>query len=367
MTAHVLWPRDPMVVRDGRPNQGRSESATLAFPWPGTVAGVVRTRVGSDADGRFTATDLDALRRIAVRGPLLTDGRSLYVPAPRDAVALRDRPTALFRARPLPPRADVLVDGEAPERLVGFAAGALPEGKPAALPAWWRWDDALTWLTDPGSLHRDGLEGRAIRALPLERRVHVKLTADRVAEDAMLFETEGIRFVRDDRAPLGIFLDAEGADARRGLGAFAGERRLVQWEAAGDLALPGLPDVLRAHLGAAGERVRVRVVLLTPAHFTAGSQPSFAGDSPLQSRDGVTVTPVASIVPRPETVSGWDFATNQPKGTRRLVAAGSVWWIELKGPAAARVAWAEGVWMRNVSDGAQDRRDGYGLAALGVG
>lgn len=373
MSAWVLWPRDPLVVRDGRPNQGRSESATLAFPWPGTVAGVMRTRAGSDAGGRFVASDLARLRGLGVRGPLLTDGASLYVPAPRDAVAVRGVTDRLFALHPLKDTEGAVFDDGAPDTVVGFDAREVPEGKPEALPAWWSWEVFAAWLGDPATLTRKKLDAASVRALPRERRVHVKLNAEGVAEDAMLFETEGLRLTRVDEAhplggatPFGLFVDA-GAEAsvRVGHGAFAGERRLVVWEPA-SVKLPTMPDTLQAHLSRSVDRVCVRVLLLTPACFDAGSQPSCAAGTPLASHHDVETRIVASIVPRPETVSGWDFETQRPKGTRRLVAAGSVYWIELKGAPAARLAWTEEVWMRNVSDALQDRLDGYGLAALGV-
>lgn len=373
MSAWLLWPRDPLVVRDGRPNQGRSESATLAFPWPGTVAGVLRTRAGSDPDGRFVATDLARLRAIGLRGPLLTDGEAVYVPAPRDALAIRDVKDRLFALRPITATEGALFDADAPDTLVGFEAAQVPDGKAEALPAWWSWEVFASWLTAPEGVSRDALARGSLGGLPRERRVHVKLTADGVAEASMLFETEGLRFTRADddhpmhgATPLGLFVTIDGeASLRGGLGAFAGERRLVRWEGSSK-TLPPMPDALRAHLTADTKSVRVRVVLLTPGCFDAGSQPSLAGDGPLRSRDDVRVTRVASTVSRPETVSGWDLAAKAPKGTRRLVAAGSVFWITLEGSAGARLRWAEGVWMHNISDARQDRLDGYGLAALGV-
>ena len=130
--------------------------------------------------------------------------------------------------------------------------------------------------------------------------------------------------------------------------------------------LPAMPDAVHSHLARVDERVRVRVILLTPGSFLAGSMPSFSEGSALGSRNGVKVHPHASIIPRPETISGWDIAVGAPKPTRRLVAAGSVLWLDLDGTPDARRAWAQDVWMQNVSDDDQSRRDGFGLAALGV-
>lgn len=375
MTAWCIIPRDPLVVRDGRPNQGRSESATLAFPAPATVAGVVRTRAGSDPEGRFVERDPGALRAIELRGPLLArmdrdgaDAEALYAPAPRDALMLGAGGTrALHALRPLDDVDGALFDEGTPETLVGVPRGEAAEGKvPADLPAWWRWESLERWLAREPATADQLLDG-GLRPLPREHRMHVKLGAAGVAEDAMLFETAGLRFsegVRD----LAVFVDltlAEGQALRPGVGPFGGERRLARWSSSAK-AMPAMPDAMRAHLAGDGRRVRVRVVLLTPAWFAAGSTPAGGEGAALGAREGVSTRLVASIVPRPETISGWDFERGGPKPTRRLVPAGSVFWLDLEGSAEDRLRWAEGVWMRNVSDGEQERRDGFGLAVLGV-
>lgn len=384
MTVWVVTPRDPLVVRDGRPNQGRSESATIPFPAPSTVAGVVRTRLGSDGDNRFVAHgDLDALKRVTLRGPLLTapEDRALFVPAPRDALILKpDAGHELRALRPLDRPEGALFDEDAPERLVGVAPDEVIDGKvPADLPAWWRWEALADWLGAPRRGHGAEVEALlrgGLRALPREQRVHVKLGPEGVAEESMLFETAGLRFVDPGgdsptlaaQRPLALLVAVDAPaerPLRAGLGPFAGERRIVRWERS-EVTLPPLLPVVRARLAEANEKVRVRVVLLTPAWFAAGHRPSLAADTPLGSRDGVTVTLAAALVPRPETLSGWDLAADGPKATRRFVPAGSVLWLDLAGSGEARAKWAEGVWMQNVSDDDQARRDGFGLAVLGV-
>ena len=83
-----IEPRDSLIVRDGRPNEGRSHSSTLSFPFPGTVAGMVRTRLGSEPGQGFVLdADGDALarlREVAIRGPLLVRGGDAS-PASADA------------------------------------------------------------------------------------------------------------------------------------------------------------------------------------------------------------------------------------------------------------------------------------------
>ena len=62
-------------------------------------------------------------------------------------------------------------------------------------------------------------------------------------------------------------------------------------------------------------------------------------------------------------VSGWDYKEGKPKPTRRLVPAGSVFFLKDIQDVDEFIA---SVWMSNVSDGAQNRRDGFGLAVLGA-
>jgi CRISPR-associated protein Cmr3 len=291
----------------------------------------------------------------------------VFVPAPRDALVLGEEGAReIHRLRPLAAPDGALFDDGAPAVLVGLDEGA--EGKvPSDLPAWWRWASFARWLAGDGATAKELLDG-ALRPLPREHRMHVKLGPEGVAQDAMLFETAGLRFVDARSRDLAMLVDVtcgQGQTLRAGAGPFAGERRIVQWrEARG--GLPEMPAAVRAHLARPDRVVRVRVVLLTSASFFAGSTPSFATGSVLGERDGVTVRAVAAIAPRPETISGWDFARGEPKPTRRLVAAGSVLWLDLDGTPEARLAWAKGVWMQNVSDDDQSRRDGFGLAALGV-
>jgi CRISPR-associated protein Cmr3 len=372
MSLWTIEPRDPLVVRDGRPNNGRSESSTLSFPNPGTIAGIVRTRLGSDEQGAFdTGQDLQALLRVAIRGPLLArlDDGALYVPPPRDALVSG---TVIRRLRPIDRPRGALFDGAFGGEPVGLAPTNVRSVSKAAMPpAWWRWDLFARWLADPDTLdgNADALLGAGLPRLPVEARAHVKLTDTWTAEDGMLFQTRGLRFSTPDRKPLALAVDVDaaavaGRTLRAGIGPSGGERRLVRWEAAPSLCLPSLPDGVRAALAAEATSVRVRVVLLTPAIFTEGWTP---GAGLLGTRCGVTSALVAACVPRAETVSGWDFAKQQPKKTRRLVRAGSVYWLDLKGAPADRVRWAEEVMMHNVSDEPQDRRDGFGLAAVGVG
>lgn len=212
--------------------------------------------------------------------------------------------------------------------------------------------------------------------LPREARTHVAIGPEGTARDGMLFETTGLRFERAEGGvggePLALHVavsvpDGLGRALRDELAPAGGKRRLVRFRKDERAALPSCPEAVAKHVrGEEGEEtVRVRVVLMTPGCFEAGALPS-DGSPMLAAHEGLTARLVAAAVGRPVTVSGWDFVEGGAKPSRRLAAAGSVYWVELKGSPESRSRWLERVWMQNVSDLEQDRRDGYGLAVVGV-
>lgn len=379
MTSWCFEPRDPLVVRDGRPNQGRSESSVLRFPYPGTMAGMVRTRLGSDEQGCFQIPkqQLHALRAVTLHGPLLSEPERgmLMMPAPGDCLFIAEPESNNTRHAVLHPLKDALLwDESHPLRPVGLDKEEVVPGKPPKdMPIWWPWPHVEQWLTDPHHLDIPLLKRDGLVSLPTEPRIHVKLGPGATAEEGMLFATEGLRFTHHNpdqpERTLAIWVDVgpcniQGEDRtlRPGMAPGGGERRLGRWFETPNISPPPMPDLVVKALNSDSASVTLRVILLTPAVFDAGWQPTWL----VQPRCEVFVTLKAACVPRPETLSGWDFEKQQPKKTRRLVSAGSVYWIELQGQPEARMQWAQEVWMHNISDQEQDRRDGFGLAALGV-
>ena len=192
----------------------------------------------------------------------------------------------------------------------------------------------------------------------------------------MLFQTSGLRFLQEGPegssllAPRRFALSLWSQGATVGgralelapeIAPLGGERRLARWSRA-SRDWPQLPpEVVEAVV----ETGRARLILLTPAIFAAGALPGWNGEAwPLGS--SVKAIVKAAAVQRPEIVSGWDLAIQRPKCTRRLAPAGSVYFVELEGSKPDRRRWCEEAWLHCVSDDPQDRRDGFGLAAVGV-
>ena len=69
MTWYTIEPRDPLLVRDGRPFGADSDGArTLPFPPPSVLAGAFRTRVWHSKEGGWNVAEAKAL---PIKGPVL--------------------------------------------------------------------------------------------------------------------------------------------------------------------------------------------------------------------------------------------------------------------------------------------------------
>ncbi|MEP7009308.1 MAG: type III-B CRISPR module-associated Cmr3 family protein [Acidobacteriota bacterium] len=404
----LIEPRDPLIARDGRPARLGEALATLPFPPPGMIAGAARTRMAS-IDGAFScaAEDLDRLVEIPVHGPLLAelkeDGDGVacwFAPAPRDAVLFGDGfgdgvgggvgdpeiPT-LRRLAPRPVPHGALAggfrgEGTLPEgSLLPAFASPGPAGKPLAHPpVFWRWSNFAAWLGAEGQIEPAPL---GLGRIEPEPRAHLAIEpGGRVGLEGRVFETLGLRFLAAlpgagplaklavRRLALGLrtpggTIGARPLELRKELAPLGGERRLARWRPATGASWPALPPEIRKRIV---ETRRARIVLLTPAEFEEGSRPGWnGGEIPglAASAGGVTVTVQAACVPRAEVVSGWDLRRGKAKPTRRLVPAGSVYWVELSGTGDLG-AWCDALWLQPASDAESARRNGYGLAALGV-
>lgn len=360
MKLFVVEPRDPLFVRDGRPmNVGGSRARSVSFPLPSTVAGLARTRIGLDENGTFTHPKPEQLlEEVSVSGPFLcrlsTSGEpeEVLLPAPRDVVWFVSDDAAGIRGHRLVPRqtesfgAGARTDLPETYALLGF------EQQPSAAKAtpgeaFWSFSEVAGWLTEPEAV----LTPRGTSPLANERRTHVAIDpGKRTAAEGMLFSTEALRFGTRD-ARFGLLFGCEDRQDRRlplGVANLGGERRISLLRDGSALAWPpSVPDAVFALKPGS----TARVVLLSPAVFEQGALP--------ESIAGARV--LAAAVPRPEVVSGWDYAKQRPKPTRRMVARGSVYWVEVP-----HASWVAEVWLNSVCPSEQDRRDGFGIAVVGV-
>ena len=385
MTVWIIEPRDPLIVRDGRPFSTipGARAKTLPFPYPSTIAGGVRTRAGQDENGRFIAAIEDVLQ-IKVRGPFLVKTSSdhppvFLAPAPADALlfpvnevkGMADR--KLLTPLPYP---DGTASNLPNETLCPVGLPQPDPRKPLSKsPRFWCWPEFEQWLCQPQS-NRVKMADLGVAGPASDRRTHVGINpASQTGQDGALFMTSGLAFLHDqapdrtlltDIDPLGLAVKVENVPSplslTSGYAPLGGERRLMLWRES-TAPLPELPDnLVQDVLDADGH---CRLILLTPAYFTAGWRPDWL----LNKQDKVQVTLKAAIVNTPQTISGWNFEDGKrgPKKTRRLAPAGSVYYLQLQGSEADVRYWLENtIWLQAVSDKDAYRQSGFGLAAIGT-
>lgn len=378
MSVWLIQPRDPLIFRDGKPFGATpgARAQSLPFPYPSTVAGGVRTRAGRDASGRFRKEQIDYLLTRSIRGPLLVgvdESRELgewYFPAPADSMVVQGDDESQGQRhwlRPVRPPAGAKTNLE--QGLPVSVNPAVKQKPHSQAPRFWNWQTMRTWLAQPAhdAVPVD-LSTLGISGLTPESRVHVRIDVETgTASEGFLFQTSGLEFSatpqgatrkvlsRHQQYALAVETDA---DLAPGVDFLGGERRVVHWSQSDD-ALPSCPDGIRT---AIASQKHCRLVLATPGIFLEGHRPTWV----CENAGGLRVAVVAAAVRRYEAVSGWDAANRTQKSSRRLAPAGSVYFLSLEGDRPAILQFIDSVWMNTVSDGEQDRRDGFGLALLGV-
>jgi|APEBP8051072661_1049379.scaffolds.fasta_scaffold00839_11 CRISPR-associated protein (Cas_Cmr3). len=377
MYAHMIVPQAPLVFRSGRPfGEGSRDGAN--FPWPSSLAGVLRSQVMDDRGwhGKLDDAQQQALRDLAAHGPILAercrDGLTPMLPKPADALLLVDDAGGKAYHRLLPGKLPAGCACDLPPGLQPLLLAGDHKGKPQAGPAFWSLARLLAWR-----------RGEAVAAFehdePLrETRSHVALSRATLAADpGRLFQTEGLDFSRRRRASGRGFGDRDWvflcrfAQVLSGrMLAFGGEGRLSRLDTAPDDALAAPPDYLTALANAR----HITLTLATPALFADGWRPRWLDEGDARASEagasgtvpgipGLQLVLKAAAVDRWQGISGWDLATWDAKPARKAVAAGATYWFEVVGDPPA--GWAERLWLVPISDQPQDRRDGFGLVIPG--
>jgi len=398
----TIQPRDPLIVRDGRPFYAfpGAKVRGYSFPPPQVIAGAIRSRVGFGCGYGVGEQDKEnwrnLLNQVRILGPVLFSLRTneALFPAPLDALLIKlndagkngqSDPAAgqlrLYRLAPEEAGGDVATNLPEPLAYPVFAPAEMPKSKPEPMPAFWRIKYFDNWLLgDPAtSLEIDEPAELGITGPEVEYRTHVKIDPSlQTAAESMLYETSGLQFLHragntiTDVEELALFvqivgegLSADCAAAMEnslvGVHPLGGERRLALWETRAELAWPEKPP--KEIVEEVKSSKRARLLLLTPADFnTNGNNRPFLP----QSNGFGGARAVAAAVGRPITVSGFDLAKGSPKPSRRLTPAGSVYFVDLSSVENIE-AWVEEHWMKVLPEQPeQSQRDGYGLTAVGV-
>lgn len=352
MTQYVaVTPRDPVIVRDGRPFGTGGRMKPLSWPTPSLVAGSLRSILGlrRNGGGVFDEELVWAVLNLSMAGPLgYADGK-LWLPAPRDIVCfIKEGKPDYMTLRP-----KRMADGEdcnlPHPSLLPLAVDVDVKSEPCA--PLWSMEKLSQWLLSPlgkSFAVPNGADvfGEDFGPLPARSaRSHTAIDPNTLAaEESNLFETVGLDFERVKREengrrqfhekPLELVIRIARADSfAPELGTLdclyplGGERRLARWR-----ALSGIDELWHCPADlkkALSKATQLRMVLATPAIFTGGWLPGWLHDangylegSPPDS--DIRLRLVGAVLERWQPISGWSLENGKagPKPVRRMVGAG---------------------------------------------
>jgi CRISPR-associated protein Cmr3 len=360
----LIEPNDVLLFRDARPfAAGQSFVARSSFPpHPQTMQGALRTAImeANEVDFRRYNNENDStystlrqalgnhrnLGELQLRGPFvcrLTDGKppEILVPLPRDVQVNKrhELVSVLQPSRELGNRLHTRTPFDDWQPLVRPDPNAdLPEADPG------KFEYRNYWLTT--KLFGKYLDGKPLSFKGLipqsqlfESESHLGLgisATTRTAVESMLYRAE---FTRPYNKPVYPDRDKETEPDQsyrtallleqqftqdvdealylsdNGYLTLGGEGRFAAVRQSSDFTYP-FEDKRSA--------MRLKLVLLTPAYFSGGWQPSDTDWSPWLENARL----VSIAAAEPQVISGWDIARGQAKPLYRYMPAGSVYYFE---------------------------------------
>ena len=371
----MIEAKAPLVFGDGRSIGNIGGVRSLSLPWSSTLAGMVRTLSGSDQEGKFDTSkeNIARVKKITIKGPFLISKESnqYYLPAPKDIIWNRSTTSQNGKevtleqyetTRLICQNVSDFVNGglvdddfDKDQRLV-VPNRELPTGKVSSGPLFWKENDFFIWLENPENKTNLPLDW-GLSGLLHDERVHVAIDyALQKANDGDLFSTDGVVLQTETQEDLGIAFQCEEKDLQEWNNRscfIGGERRLALLRTASKSI--SLPSSLKEKLI---QQDSWRAVLLTNGIFVEGARPNTIFEQKV----------IASVVGRPLSISGWDYEIRGPKPSRRMVEAGSVFWIDVSDlTAEQKLKFLEKNWNTSCSSEEQDQRDGFGIVVFGVG
>lgn len=358
-----ISPIDPVISRDARQFGAGSPMHSMSWLSGTLIAGAVRSALWKSSKDPDSKENLEALRKIPIKGifPILNE--KIYFHRPLDVIR---GPKRIYQIKP----------GEIPgncganmplEGLLPAFPDAEDDFKPEKLDAFWEKDLMLHWLMH-GRENFD-LSGKNTLPFPAhDERVHASIDPSKgTAGDGNLFSTTGLDFIHRDIkeetfSQEEISIDIGSSDLPgKFIAPVGGERRLAEfsrhdednalWECPGEL------DDIGGNL---------RLVLATPAVFANGWLPDWIDPGTLTGKipgTNATAKLVSAVTERWQPVSGWSYERGKtgPKPMRRAVPAGSVYFFRITGGALE----AKSIWLKSICLDEQNINDGFGLVLAG--
>lgn len=389
---------DLIVLRDGRPfgDAGIFGGTSLDWPYPQTIAGMVRSAVGFNCCDDFfkDKNNIPKILNVGVSKliPLLSSGQDEYLlPTPADLVFSGQENLKVHVLSCCALKEDEGTDIRCSNWLYPSLG---TDDKPARKPGFIRQNFAKQYLGGNLEICSDvhDADSDFVSGPVLETRIHSAIDANtHSVETGKLFAESGIyltapttsgkevgkddrRFaVQDERGVLG--------DINIGFGLFGlvddmsmpesaylgGERRRVAVEKCEAAPYP-------EPLAMDGNERFLKLLLTTHGDFGSWVPHWLVPDGDESQCDWVTeprsevrVRLRSAILSGWAPISGWDYVNYGPKPFRKLVCPGSVYLVELEDPSQS-AKFTESLWGKSICvPGSQSELDGYGQVVVAKG
>ncbi len=378
----------PLVFRGGKPFGAQSDTEDILFPFPSSVAGLIRSQVmwqkqwgfeqEHEGRGQLTHQQVQELQQIATQGPFLVryeanNQITVLVPKPADALYFKDpkhsEKIKLMRLAPQGIANKEECGCDLPRDLLPVKMVTDVKGKPQGGAAYWCLNDSLRWQAGE-ELSFDEVQQHGAQTLSIETRTHVALDdVSFAASEGKLFQTAAYDLGHQAKAKHGGwqeqhygFLIRTTQELPDSLVRFGGEGRLSRLTTAqlkGDefKVSNQLVEDIKQQGG-------LRLTLLTPAIFANGWLPSWLDQTTLEGvlpHTNIKVKLRAVAADRWLPVSGWDLNQHKPKAMRKAVAAGAVYWFECCSDDLDNI---HQIAFQSISDQEQDKLDGFGIVSV---
>lgn len=308
-----------------------SFSESLVPPWPSVAAGAIRSRMLVDDKVNLNAfakgkIDHPELGNVESPGSFVLTGfylaknqanqLEILMPLPADLVINETAEQELILDRLVPTKIHNGLLTSYPLSLMPVLAQAKTRSK--AVTGYWLnqagWETYLAGNT-PSNQHLVA----SSELWALDARVGIGMNpATGSVEEGKLFSAQAVAF----KEGVGFVATVKGAiPPKEGLLRFGGDGRAASIKVANlQITEPKYSIISKAK--------RCALILTSPALFPDGwLLPGLDKEQNFKAK-GISARLVAAAITRPEIISGWDLAKQQPKPAQKVVPAGSVYWLD---------------------------------------
>jgi len=345
---YKLTTDEMLILRDGRPfgESGMFGGNSLNWPFPQTLAGMVRTAVGFSRDSRYfdAPENVEEILEVGISKilPMMAktdDQWQALMPVPADLVLTRKKDDADFTVNPLVYKNIETGSGTDIANRQWLIPSVDLRDKPAKeIPFFFHWDFYDPYLK--GELKQAEKHSFADMGIhpPISHiRIHNAIDANTfTTEESKLFSNAGFYLKSKNGKEiidLAISFEVNNADSDdiSGDAWLGGERKRVVL-AAMDMPFPKCPEYFN-------DRKFLKCILTSHGDFGDWCPQWLKPDLDADHMEWVKIQDTAfeirlrsACVNGWDGVSGWDYQTHKPKAMKKLVRPGSVFLIEIKNP-----------------------------------